>query len=398
MIRSLPMRVGLAGLVVLIVLAGSGCTVVGGLELDRRVPASVPEPLVEVASIGSLLEPVHVAYLARPKGVEHVDELLASPVLRDPDFQDAVARWIDYWEHAAQPWFPDFLRRMGAFQEIVDSALSERALPPSLRYLPLIESGYNPGATSRASAGGMWQFMSVTAGAYGMKVGAFVDERRNPFKSTDAAADYLSSLHRRFDSWFLALAAYNGGPSRAQRILRQQARIAQPSDSLFWAHRQHWPRETQEFVPKLIAAIIVAQSPQRFGYDPPLPDPPFRYSMVEVPEATTFDVLARAAETDESEIRWLNPELYRGFTPPGRTYALRVPAGQGARFTTNYAAIPPDERMTVVEHAVEQGETLSHIARRYGISLGDLQAANPEVRPRYLRVGARLTVPLLLAR
>ena len=392
------MRFGFAGLPALIVLAGSGCVAAGGLDLDGRVPAAVPDPLVDVPPGGALLEPVHIAYLAPPQGVEYVDELLASPVLRDSEFQDAVARWVEYWEHAAQPWFPEFLRRMGAFEEIVDSALSERALPPSLRYLPLIESGYDPGATSRASAGGMWQFMSVTAGAYGMKVGAFVDERRNPFKSTDAAADYLSSLHRRFDSWFLALAAYNGGPSRAQRILRQQARMAQPSDSLFWAHREHWPRETQEFVPKLVAAIIVAQSPQRYGYDPPPPSSPFRYATVEVPEATTLDVLARAAETDESEIRWLNPELYRGFTPPGRTYALRVPAGQGERFTTNYAAIPPGERMTVVEHSVEQGETLSHIARRYGVALGDLQAANPEVRPRYLRVGARLTVPILLAR
>ena len=387
-------RTGLAGLVVLV---GSGCSL-GGAGGGGNALVPVPEPRVQLRAGLVHLEPVHVAYLAPPEGEERVDELLASSVMRDPEFQDAVAQWIDYWENAAKPWFPDFLRRMGAFEQTVDSALSERGLPPSLRYLPLIESGYSPGARSHASAVGMWQFMSGTAREHGMKVEAFVDERRNPFMSTEAATDYLSTLHRRFESWFLALAAYNGGPNRAQRILRQQARMAQPSDSLFWAHRRHWPRETQEFVPKLVAAIIVAQTPERYGYERPAPDPPFRYASVEVPEATTFDVLARAAETDEDEIRRLNPELYRGFTPPGQTYRLRVPEGRSDTFARNYAAIPPGERMTVVEHAVQQGETLSHIARRYGVSIRDLQAANPEVRPRYLRVGARLTVPILLTR
>lgn len=380
-----------------LVLVGSGCALAGGEALQ---PEPIPEPaVVAVEARPNVLEPLHVAYLAPPDGEEMVDELLASPVLRDPDFQEAVAGWIDYWENAAKPWFPEFLRRMGAFEQTVDSALAERRLPPSLRYLPLIESGYNPGARSHASAVGMWQFMSGTAREHGMAVGAFVDERRNPFKSTLAATDYLSNLHRRFESWFLALAAYNGGPNRAQRILRQRAGMAPPSDSVFWALRGHWPRETREFVPKLVAAIIVAQTPAAYGYDAlPAKDPPFRYASVRVPEATTLDVLARAAETDEDEIKRLNPELYRGFTPPGEEYLLRVPEGRSETFVANYAAIPPGERMTVVEHAVEQGETLSHIAVRYGISVRDLQAANPDVRPRYMRPGTLLTVPILLTR
>ena len=391
--RPSVLRIRTAGVVVLV---GSGCSLAGGGEVDR--PSPVSEPSIVLRPERVVLEPVHVAYLAPPVGEERVDELLSSPVMRDPEFQQAVARWIDYWQNTAKPWFPDFLRRMGAFEETVDSALAERGLPPSLRYLPLIESGYSTGARSHASAVGMWQFMSGTAREHGMTVGAFVDERRSPFKSTDGATEYLFNLHRRFDSWFLALAAYNGGPNRAQRILREQARIAQPSDSVFWAHREHWPRETREFVPKLVAAIIVAQDPERFGYELVAPDPPFRYSTVQIPAATTLDVLARAAETDETEIRRLNPELYRGFTPPGREYSLRIPEGKAGVFAANYAAIPSGERMTVVEHSVETGETLSHIARRYGISVRDLQAANPDVRPRYLRVGVRLTVPILLTR
>jgi len=287
---------------------------------------------------------------------------------------------------------------MGAFEQTVDSALAARAMPPSLRYVPLIESGYSPGARSHASAVGMWQFMPGTAREFGMDVGVFVDERRNPYLATEAAVDFLDDLNRRFDSWFLALAAYNGGPNRTRRILRENAPLAAPSDSLFWALRSHWPRETQEFVPKLLGAIIVAQDPQKYGYSLSTADPRFTFDEVMVPAATTFDVLAEAAVSVEEEIRRLNPELFRGFTPPGSTYLLRVPVGRGADFAANYAAIPADRRMTIVEHSVSSGETLSHIAQRYGISVSDLRAANPEVRPRYLRVGARLTVPIMLAR
>lgn len=379
-----------------IVAVMSGCGLAGGPVAPAPTPLA--DPRIVVVPSDEVLEPVHVAYLIPPDGEVRVDGLLASPVMRDPEFQAAVSRWVEYWQTSASSWFPDFIHRMGAFEQTVDSALYERGLPPSLRYLPLIESGYNPGARSHASAVGMWQFMAGTAREHGMSVEAFVDERRNPFKSTDAAADYLDRLHRRFESWFLTLAAYNGGPNRAQRILRAEAPLAVPSDSLFWALRDHWPRETREFVPKLVGAIIVAQNPTAYGYEALQRAEPLRFDVVTVPEATTFDVLARAAETDEEEIRRLNPELFRGFTPPGRSHALRVPAGRAARFESNYAAIPAGERMTIVEHAVAPGETLTHIARRYGVSVGDLQAANPDIRPRYLQVGARVTVPILLTR
>lgn len=354
-----------------------------------------PELAIEVAEVPL---PVHVAYLSPPTGEPRVDQLLASPVLRDPDFRAAVDRWIDYWGGPARSWFPDFLRRMGHFEQTVDSALAAKELPPSLRYLPLIESGYSPGARSGASAVGLWQFMAGTAREHGMHVGAFVDERRNPFMATEAATDYLAALHLRFDSWFLALAAYNGGPNRAQRLLRSRAPLALPSDSLFWAHRDAWPRETQDFVPKLVAAIIVSQNPSRYGYEELVIDPPFRFDEVEVPDAATFDVLAGAAGTDEDEIRRLNPELFRGFTPPGRSWRLRVPAGAGEAFQTAFAEVPPDRWMTVVEHTVQSGETLSHIAVRYGVSVSDIQEANPGIRARYLRLGAVLTVPIALGR
>lgn len=376
----------------------SACSLLPASEPELNIsPAVVETPQIELEP-ADLGPSVHVAYLAPPSGEPMVDELLASPLLRDPAFNEVLDDWIDYWQNAANRWFPDFVRRMGAFEQTVDSALAARRLPPSLRYLPLIESGYNPGARSHAAAVGMWQFMAGTAREHGMEVGAFVDERRDPFRSTEAAASFLAELHDEFDSWFLALAAYNGGPNRTRRILRQNAPLAQPSDSLFWALRGHWPRETREFVPKLVGAIMVAQQPDRYGYDPIEPEPPFRFDEVAVPDGTTFDVLAEAAGTSEDEIRRLNPEFYRGFTPPGEEVIIRVPAGNGDLFREQYAQVPADRRMTVVEHSVQQGETLSHIAVRYGVSVRDLQAANPEVRPRFLRVGTTLTVPVLLAR
>jgi len=351
-----------------------------------------------------MVEPVRLTapgvapVLTAPVGEERVDELLASTVGRDATFQAEVDRWIEYWQHAAEPWFPDFLSRMRAFEVLVDSALSATTLPPSLRYLPLIESGYDPGARSRAAAVGMWQFMAGTARELGLEVGPFVDQRRDPVRSTRAAVAFLEALHGEFGSWFLALAAYNGGPNRTRRILRTHAPLETPSDSLFWALRAHWPPETRAFVPKLFGAIAVASRPERYGYTAPRGHVAFDFDEVTVPDAATFDVLARAAGVAEAEIRWLNPELYRGFAPPGVSSVVRVPPGRGAAFAANFAEIPVDERMTVVEHDVTPGETLSHIARRYGVSVADLRAANPHVRPRYLRVGSRLTVPLLVGR
>jgi len=241
---------------------------------------------------------------------------------------------------------------------------------------------------------GMWQFMAPTAQGMGMEVSRLLDERRDPIRSTEAAVDFLAELHASFGSWFLALAAYNSGPNRVRRVLRQYAPDVEPSDSLFWELRSRFPRETRDFVPKLIGAILVAGQPAAYGYEPIESTPRFLYDPVTVPDATTLDVVARAATVSLDEIEWLNPQFVRGMTPPGRPSGLRVPEGTGATFERNYAEIPAEERVTFVEHRVEAGETLSHIAVRYGVLVADLNAANPGLRPRYLRIGSLLTVPV----
>ena len=346
----------------------------------------IPEaPVLRALPEGALLVPPNL------EGLD--DEILSSPMLRDPEFRAEVDEWVEFWKTSASRWFPEYLERMAWFEHTVDSTLAANDLPPSLRYLPVIESGYSPQAVSRASAVGLWQFMAATAQGFGMEMTPLVDERRDPFKSTAAAAKFLGDLREQFGSWFLALAAYNAGPARIQRVLDRYASLAPRTDRLYWELRRYLPRETRDFVPKLFGAIVVAGSPASHGYERPQPAS-FAFDEVLIPDATTLDVVARAAETTEAEISRLNPEYIRGMTPPRRHVYVRVPVGKGRTFALNYASIPRDERVTFVEHEVVSGETLGHIAQRYGVPLAELRAANPLLRPRRLQIGALITVPI----
>lgn len=367
----------------------------GGRALPPE-PAPVPAPsLAGDHAVAPRATPGETwgAFLTDP-GPAVRDELFSSPMARHPDFQREVSRWVEYWRTTGARWFPDYLERMAWFSPMVDSSLASKGLPPSLRYLPIVESGYSPRAVSRAQAVGLWQFVEPTARGFGMWVGPLLDERRNPFKSTEAAGDFLLQLREQFGSWFLALAAYNSGPYRVQRLLDRQAPLAPRTDSLFWALRSHLPRETREYLPKFFAAALVAGDPEAHGLARPPSPLPFVFDEVVVPDATTLDVVAEAAGVPQLEIERLNPEVVRGITPPGRATTLRVPPGRAEGFQERYARIPPDERVTFVEHRVARGETLSHIARRYGVPLAELQAANPRVSPRRLQIGQRLTVPV----
>lgn len=375
----------------LVLLASSSC---GGTKTPAApAPVPVPSPALQDVVVPGLALGPEAVFLAEPGPVIH-DEILRSPMNRDPEFQREVARWVDFWSTRGARWFPEYLERMSWFAGRVDSTLASKGLPPSLRYLPIVESGYSPRAVSSARAVGLWQFMEPTARGFGMWVGPLLDERRNPFKSTDAASDFLVELRERFGSWFLALAAYNSGPYRVQSLLNRVAPLTPPSDSLFWAIRHHLPRETREYIPKFFAAMVVAQNPTAHGLPAAPPPSSFVFDEVVVPDATTLDVVAAAADAPLEEIERLNPEVVRGITPPGRVTTLRVPPGRGPSFDERYAQIPPDERVTFVEHRVARGETLSHIARRYGVPLRELQAANPRLDPRRLQIGQRITVPV----
>lgn len=264
------------------------------------------------------------------------DELLSSPMLHHPPFAAEVERWIDRWSGAYSEWMPTYLGRMTGFETMVDETLAERGLPWSLRYLPVIESGYSPSAVSSASAVGMWQFMAATAEDFGIEVGPLVDDRRDPYVSTEAAADYLLELRRRFGSWFLALAAYNAGPDRIDGLIERYLPDVEPSDAVYWALRDVLPKETADFVPNFLGAVVVASDPRAFGYEPPTPAP-FAFEVVPVLGSVSFETIARAAGVSREEIARLNPEYLRGMTPPGRRVELRLPPGRAAAFRAHFA-------------------------------------------------------------
>lgn len=256
------------------------------------------------------------------------DAILASPMMQHPGFLSEVQRWVHFFETRSTRWFPGYLERMTWFEDHVDDVLSQRGLPWSLRYLPVLESGYSPTAVSSAEAVGLWQFMAPTARDFGMRIDAVVDERRDPFKATDAAARFLGQLYGDFDSWFLALASYNAGPHRIRGILQRHAPGRATSDRLYWDVRQHLPQETRDFVPKFVAAMVIASDPEAHGYRTP-PKQPFAFDRIRVEPGTRLSTVARAVGSSSAEIDRLNPEYLRGRTPSGGVTYVRVPVGSG---------------------------------------------------------------------
>jgi membrane-bound lytic murein transglycosylase D len=247
---------------------------------------------------------------------------------------------------------------------------------------------------SRAGATGLWQIMGPTATGLGLSVTAVVDDRRDPFAATLAALDYLEQLNAQFDSWILALAAYNAGPGRISGILNQYgAGTVQSEDERFILISSRLPAETRDFIPRFYAAATLAGNPEAHGFPPLVPRPP-AFDEVIVPDATSLDVVARAAGVPEEEILALNPHYLQGFTPLGEVRTVRVPQGRSFQFERNYALIPPSERLSFVEHVVASGETFSHIAARYGVSVAELTGVNSQVDPRRLQIGMRVVIPV----
>lgn len=376
-----------------LLVAVAGCNLVGTPSAPPA-PAPLPPPVVAVES-GVEEAPEHSPPVPIPEGAGlGADPILHSPWTLHPVIRERVAYWTDRYAVREGHAFPRFLERMAPYAELVDSALAAEGLPRSLRYVPIIESGYLTSATSPMQAAGLWQFMEPVARSFGMHVSTLIDERRDPVRSTVAAARYLRELEEQFGSWFLALAAYNSGPYRVERLLREQAPLAPPGDSLYLVIHPYLPAETRDFVPRLIAVASVAEQPHRWGLEAPPPGQAYRFDEVDVPDATSFDVIAEAAGVDEEVVRMLNPHILQGLTPRGQPTTIRLPPGTASRFAEAYALIPPEERVTVTEHIVASGETLGGIAALHGIRLRDLQAANPGVDPRRMRIGSRLVVPL----
>ncbi len=302
---------------------------------------------------------------------------------------ERVEYFIRYFTTTKREVFARWLARSGRYMPMIKEILKSYGLPEDLVYLAMIESGFNPFAYSRAGACGIWQFIRSTGRKYGLKINYWVDERRDPEKATHAAAKYLLELYREFECWHLASASYNAGEAKLRRAIRRYGTRD------FWklSRYRYLKRETKNYVPKMIAAMIIAKNPEKFGFHVD-PLPPLDYEIVEVPGGTDLRAIALACGADYDLIRLLNAELRRGKTPPyAVTYPVKVPFGYGTQIAEALKKIRFVYTRQNLRHKVRRGESLYQIASYYGVSVRALKRAN-HLRRSKLRPGMVLRIPV----
>jgi len=298
---------------------------------------------------------------------------------------EPVRRWLKYYQGRGRSQFARWLQRYERYAPTMRAVLEEEGIPDELICAAMIESGLQANIRSRAGAVGWWQFMRSTARHRGLQVDEWIDERRDIEMSTRAAARHFQLLHRMFQDWALALAAYNSGEYRIQRA------IGLSGDVDYWSMRL--PRETRNYVPKFIAAARIVAHPDSFGFADVRADP-FRFERIELDDAYSLSQISKATGIGLSTLRALNPQLLAGVTPPGRPgYALRVPVGTSEGARVALASIPEDERITWRKHKLRSGETLGSLARRYHTSVSAIMQINGISNARRVRAGRVLTIP-----
>ena len=304
---------------------------------------------------------------------------------------DAVVRWMEYFTGSGRKWYGKWLSRSGKYWPMMHAKLDAAGLPRDMVFLSMIESGYATHAYSSAAAVGLWQFMPGTAKGYDLRVDWWVDERRNPELATDAAIEYLTYLHKRYDHWYLAWAAYNAGPTRVSRGIRTH------NTRDFWtlSKKNSFRAETDNYVPKLLAAAIIGKHPERYGFGGIEPMDPMAHETVTVSANVGIDVLAKCAGVTVDEFRALNPQLRRWALPPSPARQMvHVPTGQSKRFLAALDKVPTQQRLTHKRHTVRSGESLGTIARQYGVSAKSIQTVNKLRNPNRIAVGQNLVIPV----
>ncbi len=308
-------------------------------------------------------------------------------VVKNEHVQRAIARF----QNAERDFFLESYRRSGRYRPMIVEELRKAGLPEQLSWLPLIESGFKVTAYSRARALGLWQFIPSTGTRFGLMRNRWIDERMDPVKSTRAAIGYLTYLHSLFGDWSTALAAYNSGEGTVLRRIADQE--IDYLDS-FWDFYDRLPRETAEYVPRFLAVLLIVEDPAAYGFALPEPLAPLPFETIEVSQPVALRDLEQQAGLAPGTLAELNPELRLRATPP-ISYSLRVPPGRGADLLAWVNALPrytlPDRSYLV--HRVRRGETLSVIAKRYGISIRSLTRYNRLRNPNHLRTGQKLRIP-----
>lgn len=315
------------------------------------------------------------------------------------EMQPLVAQYIRFFQGPGRRWFRNWVSRGHRFIPLMQPILESYGLPRDTIYLAMIESGFSTQAYSWAHAAGPWQFIVGTAKAHNLRVDFWADERKDPIKSTHAAARYLKELYAETGHWYLAWAGYNSGGGTVRRMVRKRG------TTNFWelSEGRGFAKETKHYVPKLIACAIVAKNLSAFGFSESEFEPwgPLSFDSVQLTDAVDLDVLARAAGTTSAELRDLNPELRRWLTPPAsaaQPYTLKLPHGTATTFAANFEAMGPKERLNLRVHRVVRGDTLSRIASSYHSVPEAIMRMNGLASAKSLRVGTELMVPVPSAR
>lgn len=345
-----------------------------------------------------------VAPLAQAPDPSNSDSATAStstayniPVVIDPSVQSH----IHFFNTSIRSRFEQWLVRLGRYRPLVENIFAEFNLPSDLVYLSLVESGFNPYAFSRAKATGPWQFMKGTGKLYGLRIDHYVDERRDPIKSTVAAARYLRDLYDLFGTWPLAMAAYNAGEGKVMRALHK----AQAETFSDISKTKLIRRETKQYVPRIMAATVIARNPDQYGFSQE-PVAPHQFEEVVVTRPLHFRAIANTTGIPYEELRLLNPELRRDATPPGDpTYHLKVPVGSSAKVmqlldrvpTYKFPPLPAKVQHVKADssrwYRVRVGDTLEKVSKRFRVPLKTLKARNnlsgPVIKPGEFLIIAR---------
>jgi membrane-bound lytic murein transglycosylase D len=358
---------------------------------DSREKSAPPQPAAPARSAPKLLADNRLLDLLEKdldKAIELPKERRRLQFSKEVINNPKVRHFVKHYSTTVKDYFQTVLARSGKFMPMISKVLIEEGLPEELAYLAIVESELLVNATSPVGAVGLWQFVPATARQYGLRIDQWVDERRDPIKSTRAAAAYLKELHSYYGRWFLVTAAYNAGPG----IINKALQSSRASD--FWGLKNKIREETRNFVPKFIATALIANDPKKYGFSNIPYQDPLEFEEVGAEGLLKIDTLAEMAESEAVTIKELNPALLRNLTPPGeKGYAIRVPVGKSAVFAKANDDLKgkAPASATMFTHEVKRGETLASIARYYGLAVKNLMQLNGLTSQR-LKIGQQIKV------
>jgi len=315
----------------------------------------------------------------REKEVSGEDLLALEQSRRNVNFSftlnPLIQQYINYYQGPrGRATMENGLRRSGQFMKLARKIFAEEGVPLDITWLGQVESAWKVKAVSWASASGLWQFIPGTGRRYNLRQNAYIDERNSLEQATRASARYLKFLARRYNgNWELAMAAYNTGEGNIDRA------ISRAGTANFWMIYPFIAQETRNYVPNILAVILIAKNPEKYGFKGIKPDSPWSYDVVQVPSSTSLRLIADATDSTVDQIRSLNPELKRDVTPRGDSYNVRVPAGRAKQFASLIQRIAPERRETARLISVAPGEDWQSVANRTGINVAQLQSMNSGV-------------------